>query len=144
MLSRSWKNIDELLDTFAQKKGEPGNLHETLQYIVQTAKKLSDADVCVIFAINPITGQFISPPVIEGDLLSEDDALIYERPKEGLAQQVLKGGGLLVEDIESTLNYHSKFNHAEDIRSFVALTLYKQRVGISLEYSTFITPTTTV
>lgn len=127
MLSRSWKNLDEVLDTFAQKKGEPGNLHETLQYIVQTAKKLSGADVCVIFAINPITGQFISPPVIEGGLLSEDNALIYELPKEGLAQQVLKGGGLLVEDIESTLDYHSKFNHAEDIRSFVALTLCKRQ-----------------
>jgi GAF domain-containing protein len=127
MLSRSWKNIDEVLDTFAQKKGEPGNLHETLQYIVQTAKKLSDADVCVIFAINPITGQFISPPIIEGDLLSEDNALIYELPKEGPTQRILKGDGLLVEDVESTLDYHSKFNHAEDIRSFVALTLYKRQ-----------------
>ncbi|MBV9228905.1 MAG: GAF domain-containing protein [Chloroflexi bacterium] len=39
MLSRSSQSVDELLETLTQKKGEPENLHDTLQDIVQMAKR---------------------------------------------------------------------------------------------------------
>jgi len=127
VVSRSWRDIDELLDTLVQKKNEPGDLDDTLKHIAHTARKLFNADVCVIFAINPITGHFISSPTIAGDLLNNGQVFPYEQPREGLAQQVLKGGGLLIEDIEGTLEYHSKFTHAENIQSFVALSLHRRQ-----------------
>jgi GAF domain-containing protein len=127
VLFRSSQSIDELLETLAQKKEEPENLHDTLHYIAQTAKVLFNADICVIFAINPITGRFISRPVVEDDLLNENEPLLYECTRPRLVQQILKDSELLIEDTALAAEYHADFTLTGNIRSFVALALHTRQ-----------------
>src|SRR5207302_485492 len=76
--------------------------------------------------INPITGQFIPPLTVAGNLFQENN-VPYDKPGlEDLAQQVLKRGVLLVEDLEIMPTYQSMFMHSEDLRSFAALALHIQ------------------
>src|SRR5205085_6592340 len=85
--------------------------------------KFFAADTCVIFAINPVTNRFIASLTIAGDLLTKDK-IAYEEPRrEGITQQVLKQGVLLVEDLELMPEYQSTFTRLEDSRSFAGLAL---------------------
>src|SRR2546421_5101723 len=112
----------ELLDALERTTGEPGDLEGTLEHLVQTAQVFFAADICVIFAINPITNQFIESQALKDKQLK--GKISFEQPRsEGLAQQVLKSGVLLVEDLAATPEYHSTFTRSEDIRSFAALAL---------------------
>ena len=115
--------VSGLLDALEQTTGEPGDLTSTLQHITQTAKKFFAADASVIFAINPITNQYIGSLTVVGDLLKRDN-LSYKQPRaEGIAPQVLNRGVLLVSDVEAMPEYQSKFTRTEGIRSFAGLAL---------------------
>src|SRR5690348_15524169 len=91
--------IDELLDALEQITGEPGDLTNVLQHIAQTAKTFFAADACAIFAINPITNQFIGSLTVIGNVLKRDN--LSQPRAEGIALQVLSRGILLVPDLEA-------------------------------------------
>ena len=115
--------VNELLDALEGTTGEPGDLSSILQHIAQTAKTFFAADVCVIFAINPITNQFMGPLTVAGNLLRSDN-ISYKPPgPEGISLQVLRRGVLLVEDLEAMPEYQSVFTRTEGIRSYTALAL---------------------
>src|SRR5947208_470398 len=99
MRFQSFHRVSELLDTLERTSEDPGDLASTLQHIAQTARSFFGADACVIFAINPVTDRFITSLTIAGDLLIGETPFEHPRPW-GLAQQVLKRGILLVEDLE--------------------------------------------
>src|SRR2546421_6289392 len=108
MKSRSLHSIRELLEVLERTAGDPGDLTNTLQHIAQTAQTFFAADDCVILAINPITNRFIASLTIAGNLLEEQVSFEQPRP-QGNAQEVLKQGVLLVEDLETTPKYYSTF-----------------------------------
>src|SRR5690349_4496897 len=102
---QSLDKLNELLDLLVPTTGTPGDLSGALKHIAQVAQTFFAADSCVIFAINPITGQFIPPLTVAGTLFEENN-VTYDRPGlEDLAQQVLKRGVLLVEDLEIMPTY---------------------------------------
>src|SRR5690348_4026178 len=116
--------MSKLLEALEEITGEPGDLTSTLQYIAQTAKRFFSADVCVILPINPITNKFIGSLTVSDNLLKRDN-LSYQQPRpEGVTQQVLKQGILLVENLEVAPEYQNEFTRTERIRSFAGLALF--------------------
>ncbi len=122
MRFQSLHRVSELLDALERTPEDPGDLGSMLQHIAQTARTFFGTDVCVIFAVNPITGRFITSLTIAGDLLVREVPFEHPRPW-GLTQQVLEQGILLIEDLEKESEYHSTFTRSEGIRSFAALAL---------------------
>jgi len=119
----SLHKVSELLDVLEHPTGEPGDLPNTLQHIAQTAQKFFSADNSAIFAINPITGNFIDLLTTAGNLVARDK-ISFEQPRPaGLAQQVLEKGVLVVRDLDTMPEYQSIFTRLEGISSFVALPL---------------------
>ena len=124
MDSESLLAIDKLLDMLVRTSREPGDLTGTLEHIAQTARKFFAGDASIIFAINPITSRFIESLSIAGNFLKRD-LVFFEQPRpQGITQEVLKRGVLLVPNLEATPQYHSRFTRAENIRSFVGLALH--------------------
>jgi len=120
--SQSLHRIRELLEVLERTSGDPGDLTSTLQHIAQTAQIFFAVDDCVILAINPISGRFIASLTIAGDLL--EGQVSFEQPRpQGNAQEVLRRGVLLVEDLEVTPEHHSTFTRLEGIRSFAGMAL---------------------
>ncbi|HLX56315.1 MAG TPA: GAF domain-containing protein [Ktedonobacteraceae bacterium] len=135
-------NLSELLDVLAQTAGTPGDLDNTLQHIARTALTFFVADSCVIFAINPITGRFIASLTAAGTLL-RGEKVSYKEPSEGgLAQQVLRQGVVVVEDLEVKPEYQSTVTRTENMRAFAALALYTrhQRQPLGVLYLNFRQP----
>jgi GAF domain-containing protein len=123
----SLHRIRELLEVLERTKGDPGDLTAALQHIAQTAQTFFSADSCVIFAINPITNRYIESLAVAGNLLRGNDVPYKEPSVGGLAQQVLRRGVLVVEDLKVMPAYQSTVTRAENIRAFVALALYIKR-----------------
>ncbi len=123
MKARSLHKIGELLDVLERTTGEPGQLTGTLRHVAETAQKFFNADDCVIYAINPITGRFVeSLTIAEGQVESET---LFEQPSsEGVTQKVLQQGVLLVEKLEEKLEYQSTFTRTRGIKAFISLALY--------------------
>src|SRR5437879_5138890 len=129
MKAQSLHKVRKMLEVLERITGEPGDLTSILQHIAQTAQTFFNADDCVIFAINPISGSFIAPLTIVGNLLEEKVSFEQPRPK-GITQEVLRRDVLVIEDLEAMPEYHSTFTRLEGIRSFVGLALrmkYRQK-----------------
>src|SRR6266487_3783380 len=121
--------VREMLEVLERITDEPGDLTSILQHIAQTAQTFFEADDCVIFAINPISGRFIASLTIVGNLLEEKVSFEQPTPK-GITQEVLRRDVLVVEDLVAMPEYHSTFTRLEGIRSFVGLALrmkYRQK-----------------
>ena len=124
MEPQSLHKIGELLDVLERTTGEPGQLTSTLRHVAETAQRFFAADHCVIYAINPITGRFVESLTIAGDLV--ESKVLFKQPRpEGVTQQVLQQGVLLVEHLlEERPEYHSTFTQVRSIQAFVGLALY--------------------
>jgi GAF domain-containing protein len=98
-----------------------------LRRIVQIGRELLGADIAVVFALNPLTGSFLSEPVISASLGDTDLAMarpLSPRP-EGLTRQVMQSRSLFVEDLESPEGtpYANDFTKAAGVKSFAAVAL---------------------
>ncbi len=122
METQSLHNVGDLLESLERTTGEPGDLDGTLHHIAQTAQTFFGASDCVILAINPITGSFITSLTVAGDLREKN--VPFEQPgAQELAQQVLKEGVLLVENLDTIPAYQSTFTRLEDMHAFAGLAL---------------------
>jgi len=120
--TQSLHNVGDLLESLERTTGEPGDLDGTLHHIAQTAQTFFRASDCVILAINPITGSFITSLTVAGDLREKN--VPFEQPgAQELAQQVLKEGVLLVENLDTMPAYQSTFTRLEDMHAFAGLAL---------------------
>jgi GAF domain-containing protein len=114
--------------------GKPGDLKATLRHIARTAQEAfhadACADACVIIAFNPITAKYTGYQTFIGDRLIENE-LAFEKPRpNGVTQQILSDGILLIEDVETNLFYQNRFTQQEGVRSFAGLALrtsYRQK-----------------
>ncbi len=104
---------------------EPGNLQDILQRIARTAYKYFSPDLCVIFAMNPITGSFLKEePTHMGKLISP--TLKFEYPRNsGLTKKILKNKILALENIPS--RYLSPKVEAEKVQSVIGIGLYTDK-----------------
>ncbi len=115
--------VNEVSARLIRRPRSLGDLHSILRHIAQTAQDAFDTDACVVLACNPITGKFIGSHVAVGDLHFKNEAL-HEKPRSnGVTQQVLREGLLLIQDLEEMPEYHNAFTRREDIRSFAGLAL---------------------
>jgi GAF domain-containing protein len=117
---------DALSDLLASDQDEPGDLEGTLQRIAAAAHTVFSADLCTLFAINPITGRFLVDPIVYGERLAPAEALPPPREK-GLTREVLQRKLLLVDEPEAQPLYRSAFSRAEGVRCFAALALETTR-----------------
>jgi GAF domain-containing protein len=123
-LLTSMKEINDLMIGLTRERGEPGDLEGTLRSIVTTAIDLFSTDICAIFAVNPITGKFIWPPIVEGELRSEEQAILEQPRPDGLTYRILNQDAImLVDDLGIRPESQTSFLRAEGIRSFVAVAL---------------------
>src|SRR3954454_11394817 len=104
--------MNEVVALLAQTPGKPGDLTIVLQHIAQTAQDAFAADACVILAFNPITSRLIGSQ-IAGNLQVEDYVLHNKLKPEGVTQQVLRDGVILIEDLEVKPQYNNRFTRKE-------------------------------
>lgn len=103
---------------------EPGDLDAILNRIAEVAKEIFVADLCAIFAINPVTRKFVERPGVAGELLPADGEDPLKHPREhGLTQRVIREGWLAVEDVTSLPDDEAGFCLKQEVRSFAAVTL---------------------
>lgn len=110
---------------------EPGDLDTALTRIAETAQEGFGADLCVVFAINPVTGRFLQEPGLAGDLWPDrGSGSSLKQPREhGLTRQVLREGSLLVGDITSLAPDDSGFCRQQGICCFAAVALHTAPQG---------------
>jgi GAF domain-containing protein len=115
--------VNEVSAVLVRTPGSLGDLNSILRHIAQTAQDAFATDACVILAFNPITGNFIGSQIVVGDLQVKNE-LLHDKPRpNGVTQQVLKEGIVLVPDLEITPQYHNPFTRKEGIRSFAGLAV---------------------
>jgi GAF domain-containing protein/anti-sigma regulatory factor (Ser/Thr protein kinase) len=105
---------------------EPGDLSAAQLRIAREAREIFGADICAIFALNPITGEFSSAPILSGDLRGSGN-LVSEPPRpDGFTRKVLREGQLFIENLAESPQWKSVFSEEEGIRAFAALPLGAQ------------------
>ena len=116
--------VNQTSAKLVQTPGKPGDLNDVLQHIAQTAQEAFASDACVIMAINPITGSFISSQMfMSRELKEKTPSHINPRP-QGITQHVLSGDGvLLIEDLEAEPEFHGPFTRREGMRSFAGIAM---------------------
>ncbi len=117
------QRVNEVSANLVRTPGSLGDLDTVLQHIAQTAQDAFDTDACVILAFNPITANFIGSQIVVGDLHVQNE-LLHDRPRpNGVTQQVLKEGLILVPDLDITPQYHNPFTRTEGFRSFAGIAI---------------------
>lgn len=130
METQTWHTANEVLTILARTPGSRGDLNNALRYIAKTAQDAFKSDACAIIAFNPITRKFIGSRIVTGDLDESKNSLPDKPRPDGITQQVLNEGILLVEDLHNTPQYYSPFTRNGDFRSFAGIamrTRHRQR-----------------
>ena len=122
------RSSEAWLERLTREWREPGDLDATLDRIAETAQESFGADVCVIFAINPVTRIFTTEKGVAGDLGLDQRALRAPR-QHGLTQRVIDEGFLAVPDSTVLDDEDSGFCRKHGIRSFAAVALHTLRHG---------------
>ncbi len=116
-------DINEVSATLVRTPGKSGDLTSLLLHIAQTAQDAFATDACVILAFNPITSGCIGSQTIVRNARGKNEALDEQPEPDGIAQQILRDGMILVQDLEVQPQYHNQFTRKEGIRAFAALAL---------------------
>ncbi len=117
------QRVNKVSADLVRTPGNLGDLNSVLRHIALTAQDAFATDACVILAFNPITATFIGSQVVVGDLQVKNE-LLHDKPRpNGVTQQVLKEGIVLVPDLEIAPQYHNPFTLKEGIRSFAGLAV---------------------
>ncbi|MFL5702789.1 MAG: GAF domain-containing protein [Ktedonobacteraceae bacterium] len=114
--------MNEISAGLVKTPGKPGDLNSIMQHIAQTAQDAFTTDACVILAFNPITGSFIGSQTV-GNLHSENEKLHDTPREEGVTQEVLRDGIILIENLETQPKYHNRFLHKEGFCAFAGVAL---------------------
>ncbi len=167
MVSRSWRDIDELLDTLVQKKNEPGDLYDTLrrlhetgqlltrrldsgytlQAIVDQIRDATQADLVVLYAYEPVLQHFVFPPSLAGNL---QDANSYQflqlHQPDDIATLLLhqpqpiftiEGKDICPTGCRDVQIRQNQFQQREEIRSIAALPLQMGDESIGVMFVNF-------
>ena len=116
-----------LVESLAQDIDAPGDLDRTLRQIVQAAQQLFAADMCTIFAVDPLTRRSFWPPIIAGALLQPTSPHFAPPRPDGITRRVLDQQSIFVDDMAAEPECQSSFTAHEAIRSFAALALRTPR-----------------
>jgi len=132
--AQSLHRVNEVSADLVRTPGSLGDLNSVLRHIAQTAQDAFATDACVILAFNPITGTFIGSHIVVGDLHAKNE-LLHDKPRpNGVTQQVLAEGIVLVQDLDVTPQYHNPFTRKEGIRSLAGLAMLtrhrKRPIGV--------------
>lgn len=107
-----------------QDFGEPGDLIATLRRVATMAWQRFSADGWMIFALNPITGQFVSSAAFGEDQGEEIDATTLAGLQQTeLLNRVINQDLPVVEDLKAMPEDMQAFAGLKDVRSFVAMVL---------------------
>lgn len=110
---------------------EPGDLDAALGRIAETAKEAFAADLCVIFAINPVTRRFLPNPGVAGDLWPDqgEERSVKEPRRHGLTRRVLQEGSLVVGDVTTLSEDDSGFCRQQGVCCFASVALHTRPHG---------------
>jgi GAF domain-containing protein len=112
-----------------QSSGENKEIRETLHHIASTAQTVLDADACVIFPINPITGRFFESLTVSSNYVLQEDELSAECLRSAkLVQAILKQGSLIVANLQQAHWQEEEpvavMTQLSDVYAVVALALH--------------------
>jgi len=117
------KRVNEVSADLVRTPGSLGDLDSILRHIAVTAQDAFATDACVILAFNPITGNYIGSQIVV-DTLQIKNELLHEKPRpDGVTQEVLREGIVLVPDLGKKPQYYNKFTLKEGIHSFAGLAV---------------------
>lgn len=122
MESQLLYRMNEISAALVKTPGKPGDLNSILQHIAQTAQDAFATDACVILAFNPITSSFIGSQIV-GNLHAENEGLHDIPREEGVTQEILRDGIILIENLETQSKYHNRFLHKEGFCAFAGVAL---------------------
>ncbi|HEV3077574.1 MAG TPA: GAF domain-containing protein [Thermoanaerobaculia bacterium] len=115
---------DRISGLFARAWEEPGNLEAVQRRILAAAHEEFAADVCTIFLLNPITGDFTDKPKHFGQLEHSDHAEDDLPRPSGLTRHVLRHKRLLVPNLAAAPSWQrSTFSDREGITAYAAVSL---------------------
>lgn len=78
----------------------PWDLNLVLKRIAKAALHTFEANLCVVFAVNPVTNDYFNQPTVIGDGIDPTPFNSIKPRPEGLTQQVLNLGPQIFEDLE--------------------------------------------
>src|SRR5260221_10069091 len=122
MESQLLYRMNEISAALVKTPGKSGDLNSILQHIAQTAQDAFATDACVILAFNPITSSFIGSQIV-GNLHAENEGLHDIPREEGVTQEILRDGIILIENLETQSKYHNRFLHKEGFCAFAGVAL---------------------
>lgn len=129
MRSQFFPNMTELLDSLVQSPEEDRDLHAVVSHVAKIAQAQLEASICVVYAMNPITRQFIEPFVASSN--QEETGVVDTLCSENFAREVLKRDNVLIEDLETAGPREAEFavtlKLLPEVRSIVALSLCIRR-----------------
>jgi GAF domain-containing protein len=114
---------DSLDSLLVEALEEAGDLAAVERRILRAAKTLFGADICTLFALNPITGEFISPPESVGELRQTEEKTWTLPRSDGLTRRILERKLVVARDLDQEPDWQSPFSRQEGIRAFAALSL---------------------
>src|SRR6185369_15046150 len=112
-------------DLLAGAWEEPGNPESAHDKILQAARRAFAADVCTIFPLNPVTGDFAAAPQISGPLRDSNRQWTPPRPG-GLTRKILETKQVFLDSLETASEWKSPFTDTEEVVSYAGVALQAQ------------------
>ena len=126
--SRSGKaQLERMLEILALGSREPGDLRAILGAIAQAALELFEADLCVVYAVNPVSREFLPPPISpvwKGTPLPGTEIRPKMPRKDGITKGVIENEGpVFIGSMKRHRGMSNAFTDEQKIRSVVAIPL---------------------
>src|SRR5215212_4774030 len=101
-----------------------GDMDRAHHEVLELALTEFRAEVVVLFPINPISGDFVSPPRVKGNLLDPQDQAFEQPRSNGLGRRILAQRSVMVPNLSKAAQFRSDFTTRQGIESFIALTVF--------------------
>ena len=126
MITQPSTPFDRFADLLAAENQIGGDIHAHFQQVAKVARDLSTADLCLVFPLEPMTGQPLACAA-SGNLPFGPSQSSIQPPIDRLLTESDDEGMLVVEDVHATESGENPFPAAAGIRSFVGFLLESTR-----------------
>jgi len=120
------QQADDPLGLLAGSLDEPGKPEVIYSRVLQAALAAFGANVCTIFPLNPVTGDFAAAPQLAGDLQDPNLSSVSPPRRQGLTRRILENKQVFVGSLATAPEWKSTFSEAEGIVAFAAVALQAQ------------------
>lgn len=125
--------LERMLEHLSAISKKPGDLRTALESIAQAALDLFSADLCAVYAMNPVTRNFLDPPVSpvwKGSSLPGTEIRLDTPRPQGITNSVIaKGEPVVIPSLRRKRGMSNDFTKEQGICSVVAIPLITPTSG---------------